>query len=740
MNKNLKVITIFFIIGTFFCIFPILGAASECVYEEGYSICSNAYTDGIKTYLRWDGIYRPYNELNFTSLNWTYKVEEYENYYLITTDNISFRLPKKSWISYDFQVNKIKETMHVPTLQSLIDRSVVHNATVRYIPLEFSPSQVAQVDKNLVELGRFKTGDFWIRDNGTEFFDNETNSTYMNYSYYDVDNHYELKIINEEIRLYFDDLPWFQNANYPLLIDPSWTLNGSIGHSWINVSHENTTSVQATGNIELRQLVDDYVSYWRFDEGFGTTVYDENETNTNDGTITDDEGDQWVSGYYGDYALDFDGADDYVDCGSDASLNITDAITVEAWVKPATIDCDNFLSIVDRTNPGGWNYGWILLMWCTDDKFYFYIDEDGDDWKSVKSDVVAIADMWYHVVGRWDGSTARIFVNGILQSESAAVNKITYHDNSNTHISKYYDREFNGIIDDVRIYNRALLSAEINQTMNNSHHWAGNLTSIEKDAGSEYIWTKIRFGGEIPDETNVTIYFNSSSDNGISDEWSGWQLVQFNVSEDVNYTIPSAYQERYGNWRFALNTSNSSSTPLIHNITLYSESNNEISVTLYNGWNIFAWTNGTIANASHVASIIGSNCTYIVERNKTTGEYVSFNPSFPSVNNFDIERGLGYYVNVNNTTNVAISNLSTEYNTTLYYWWNIIGWTNSTNATASYVSNSIGNNCTYVTGRNETTGKYVSYTHYVPDVNNFNVRIGRGYYVFINNETIWSRK
>ena len=820
MNKNLIIVLL---IGIVCCTFPVIGVASECVYGEGYSICGNAYTEGVKAYLRWDGVYRPYNELNFTNFNWTYKVEEFENYYLITVDNISFRLPKKNWISYDFQVNKIKETMHVPTLQALIDRSVVHNATVRYIPLEFSPSQVAQVNKSIVELGRFKTKDFWIRDNGTEFFDNETNSTYINYSYYDVENHYELKIIDGEIRLYFDDLPWFQNANYPLLIDPSWTLNGSIGTSWINVSHENTTSVQSTGNVELRQLVDDYVSYWRFDEGSGITAHDENVTSGHDGTLTNMDANDWVAGYHGGYALDFDGSNDYVDVSS-ANPRTYSEFTLQTWYKSADADVSDDEYIFDHvTDP--WSEE--ITFGLTDDTgkrgFARLSICSGEAYEHYYSTTDVVDQQWHHLVVVRTNSRVKIYVDGVLDNDVAdtfAGQTITVDTASGPWIgdSPGNTEQVHGLLDDVRFFNRSLSPTEINQTMNNSHHWSGNLTSIEKDAGSGYVWTKVRFGGDIPDGTNATIYFNSSSDNGVNDTWSGWNVVESNASTSTNYTIPTSYQEQYGLWRFKLNTNNSSITPEIHNVTSFSESESSYNngsingtvtstgsfpiinatvtdgtrstlsnisgyyiiedvpggnytltasasgyltqytnisvsenetivvnfsltpiITLQIGWNIFAWTNETTKNASYVASLIGSNCTYIVERNRTTGDYVSFNPSFPSVNNFNIERGLGYYVNVNNTTNIIISDLSSDYNTTLYYWWNIIGWTNSSNTTASYVFNSIGSNCTYITKRNETTGKYITYNPYVPDVNNFTVTIGYGCYVFMNNETIWNR-
>jgi len=75
----------------------------------------------------------------------------------------------------------------------------------------------------------------------------------------------------------------------------------------------------------------DLVAHWKLDEGSGTTAFD-TSGNGNDGTFTG--GPQWVAGYYGG-ALEFDSTDDNIDCGNDDSLNITDEITLSAWINMA---------------------------------------------------------------------------------------------------------------------------------------------------------------------------------------------------------------------------------------------------------------------------------------------------------------------------------------------------------------------------------------------------------------------
>ena len=63
----------------------------------------------------------------------------------------------------------------------------------------------------------------------------------------------------------------------------SWIV-GQGGNAWSgNSSITNMTLNRDTNNIELRQQVDDYVSYWRFDNHSSNIMYDENTTSNNNG-------------------------------------------------------------------------------------------------------------------------------------------------------------------------------------------------------------------------------------------------------------------------------------------------------------------------------------------------------------------------------------------------------------------------------------------------------------------------
>ena len=227
---------------------------------------------------------------------------------------------------------------------------------------------------------------------------------------------------------------------------------------------------------------------YNFDEGSGQTAYNAASTGSvNDGTLgasasADSSDPKWInrsqaSNFPGSLtsdssgALEFDGKNDYVNCGNDPSLDITDAITIEAWVKPTS--AANFDAIVSKQ---GINVGYMILMMATK-KFRMYVG-DGN-WEYVESDTIFDGVSWYHITGTYNPSDGkiRIYINGILEGTptsqgaplTSAVDVIigAYASDPTTY-------NFNGSIDSVRIYNRALSAEEVRYHYNRGGpvaHW-----------------------------------------------------------------------------------------------------------------------------------------------------------------------------------------------------------------------------------------------------------------------------
>ena len=96
------------------------------------------------------------------------------------------------------------------------------------------------------------------------------------------------------------------------------------------------------------------VGVWSFDEGEGTIVHDSSGYNNHctiyGASFTQDTPERIVHSNSSTYSLSFDGQNDYLDCGNDESLDITDEITIEAWVKPFSGFKSDYRNIVSKDN------------------------------------------------------------------------------------------------------------------------------------------------------------------------------------------------------------------------------------------------------------------------------------------------------------------------------------------------------------------------------------------------------
>ncbi len=197
-----------------------------------------------------------------------------------------------------------------------------------------------------------------------------------------------------------------------------------------------------------------------FNEGSGTSTDDES-IYENDGTLTGfgDNAVNWTTGVYGN-ALEFDGVDDYVNVSDDASLDITDKLTIEVWVKPSIQDSD-YNGIVSKTdsNTNGWELRTTTYTASTVNIQF----RSSNGTQREKTHTLNI-DTWYHLVGVYDGSKLELFVNGESKgttnsedgigtnSRNLLIGTLAYSSNLN----------FNGTIDEVSIWSKALTADEIN--------------------------------------------------------------------------------------------------------------------------------------------------------------------------------------------------------------------------------------------------------------------------------------
>ncbi len=211
------------------------------------------------------------------------------------------------------------------------------------------------------------------------------------------------------------------------------------------------------------------VGYWRMNLGRGKTAWDtsfkSNHGVMHDANWTNYDGNnvsRWVTGKYG-HALSFDGVDDYVEIPSHPSLYITNQLTIEAWVKynkqTETGDHDIVWSAKD----------WRYSLRRTDDAYRFVIyDTTTSSWQKVDTTGVAFEkDKWYHIAATYkNGDKIKIYVNGTFNNETS-IPSITLNPQTDyirigvaQNIASAGEW-FNGAIDEVAIYNRALGPEEI---------------------------------------------------------------------------------------------------------------------------------------------------------------------------------------------------------------------------------------------------------------------------------------
>lgn len=239
-------------------------------------------------------------------------------------------------------------------------------------------------------------------------------------------------------------------------------------------------SVLVAGGIcypvhEVSASEEGLVAYWRFDEDEGDTVIDASG-NGHDATMKGEV--QRVEGRVGKgvYLNGEKGAGVVTPDAED--LNLTEAITVEAWVKPDQLKREATYDIVNKGSDRGPGYrlfiSWNSLRFRSGGGF-------GEDFWDVGGSL-ALTPMtwgrWHHVAATYDGQVYRIYLNGVelasggtLHGEKenvpldGAAHPITVNNKPLTigSFSQGYAYVFEGAIDEVKVYNRAKSAAEIFQ-------------------------------------------------------------------------------------------------------------------------------------------------------------------------------------------------------------------------------------------------------------------------------------
>jgi glucose/arabinose dehydrogenase/PKD repeat protein len=218
-----------------------------------------------------------------------------------------------------------------------------------------------------------------------------------------------------------------------------------------------TTSAEVTVTVNNVITSNGLVLAYGFEETSGTVANDSSPAKNN-GTINGPL--STMGGKFG-RALSFDGVNDRVDVPDSSSLDLTTGMTLEAWVKPTTIS--------------GWRTAILKERGTTNMAYSLYPSNDAgkptvENFTSAvnpASGSAALAlNAWTHLASTYDGTNLRLYVNGSLAATKAATGPMPNTANplrigGNTVWGDY----FSGLIDEVRVYNRALSEAEVKADM-----------------------------------------------------------------------------------------------------------------------------------------------------------------------------------------------------------------------------------------------------------------------------------
>lgn len=276
------------------------------------------------------------------------------------------------------------------------------------------------------------------------------------------------------------------------------------------------------------------IARWKFDDGTGNTAKD-SVGNAHPGSIGGTA--NWVAGQVGG-ALDFDGATNYVDIQGENPI-ITGTFSLTMWVYARdipTIAKDYRMPLSNDS----WIDGAIHVHIWPETSVFRIDTKNGTD---ISSNKVIEADQWYYVAGTLDAAgESKIYIDGILDNNANGDSKEYFIGPANIGAYQNSSRYFNGMIDDVRIYNHILSEAEI-QSIMEGEGWpyAGN-PDPANDAIFENTWVTLSWS---PGDLAVShdVYFGIDFDDVNeatldSDAFQGNQTTTFYIAGFPGYVYP----------------------------------------------------------------------------------------------------------------------------------------------------------------------------------------------------------
>ncbi len=363
------------------------------------------------------------------------------------------------------------------------------------------------------------------------------------------------------------------------------------------------------------------VGCWQMEEDGGSILVDGSDQ-SNDASLFGSP--TWTTGMVGEYALDLNGSTQYGLVPDNTSIDLNDAITISVWIKPEQYATQDLIKKATNGSIDGFELS--LATTKSDDssrKPFFRINQNssGDTYRINGTTEYPTDGTWMHLAATFDGSTMRLYVNGILESSMTvpegteiARNSVPLSIGAQNDSARY----FMGWMDDARLYNRALSAEAIRALPMVTHTISGNAGV----AGAVLNYF---------DETEKTVTANVSGDYTISVpyKWSGTV-----TPSKMGYTF-SPEDKVYENVESNQNGQNFIATPIEYTLTITSAHGTvaldpqqdtyhygddvSLTVTQDPGWTFSGWTGDLTSSDNPLVVTVHNNMS--LTANYTQDEY-----------------------------------------------------------------------------------------------------------------------